>query len=302
MGVSSSSNRSAAAGTRPEDAHSSSLGSRGDAPTTTPGPAVAHAVLRYSCSAGKKAYFVSSHDGWRGRFPMTRSGDDFYAYLNLAPGEYEYRVVVDDVPVLDRARPVAASSVPHEFAGKDGPKANVLSVGEVGTFGADRDDATLFGIGLNPSAAEGWTTQDVAFEETRKHPPTLPAHLRYSPLNSFPEDRRTANLRAATSGALHGGTSLLPMPLSVTVNHTYFQSRDSFDVVGVTTRYYTKYTTTVLYTPSPEWVPHTDPCAELSRIAAASRYTLIDGIGDGNGIPTTALPGGDATPSPAADA
>uniref|UniRef100_A0A0A9XKH3 SNF1-related protein kinase regulatory subunit beta-2 n=1 Tax=Lygus hesperus TaxID=30085 RepID=A0A0A9XKH3_LYGHE len=43
----------------------------------------------------------------------------------------------------------------------------------------------------------------------------------------------------------------LPIPLSVTINHVYFQRREDHAVLGVTTRYCNKFTTVVYYTHLP---------------------------------------------------
>lgn len=43
----------------------------------------------------------------------------------------------------------------------------------------------------------------------------------------------------------------LPLPLSVTINHVYFQRREDHVVAGVTTRYRDKFTTIKYYTHMP---------------------------------------------------
>jgi hypothetical protein len=79
----------------------------------------------------------------------------------------------------------------------------------------------------------GYTEQQ--FAENKKSPPTLPPHLRYTPLNS--------------SKMYAHDPALLPVPLHVTVNHTYFSERETMNVIGITQRYREKFSTAVLYKP-----------------------------------------------------
>ncbi|KAL0479907.1 AMPK-b [Acrasis kona] len=87
----------------------------------------------------------------------------------------------------------------------------------------------------SPRSTEVYGYLEQHFAENKKSPPTLPPHLRYTPLNAskmYPHD-----------------PCLLPVPLHVTVNHTYFSERETMNVIGITQRYKDKFSTAVLYKP-----------------------------------------------------
>lgn len=79
------------------------------------------------------------------------------------------------------------------------------------------------------------------FVENKKTMPTLPPHLKYTPLNATP--RRYPH-----------DPSLLPVPLHVTVNHAYYSEQSNVRMIGITQRYKEKFSTIVLYKPSAEKV------------------------------------------------
>ncbi len=83
---------------------------------------------------------------------------------------------------------------------------------------------------------EEYGQEERVFVETKKAPPLLPPHLRFTPLNS--------NVRSATD------PSILPTPLHVTVNHVYYATQNNISMIGVSQRYRDKFSTILLYKPS----------------------------------------------------
>lgn len=219
--------------------------------------------------------------------PMTPSTDSFFAILQLPPGCHNYRFVVRNAEVVDRTQPLfsgkmaeaeaeAAQGPPPLSADKgakqttvtsgeteaqvrmqeqpraplDGRDANYILLNEaLHQTGASEDDATL-------TAALGdgdWGQEEVMFEENRKFPPIMPLHLRYTPLNTPPTPFRCSPdgrmiLLEDAGGEARPSPEHLPLPLSVTINHVYFQRRDDHAVMGMTTRYGNKCSTIVYYT------------------------------------------------------
>ena len=109
----------------------------------------------------------------------------------------------------------------------------------------------------------GWSQHPPQFEETRKFPPMMPPHLRYTPLNAPPSQTRCDAdgnfIPESDAGGVdggEGGTAVLgpehrPAPLSVTINHIYFQRREDHTLVGITTRYQDKCTSIAYYKHDP---------------------------------------------------
>jgi hypothetical protein len=179
-----------------------------------------------------QVYLASEYSGWKPTIQMCPSEDSFYCIAQLPTGENRVRFIVNGEPFLDASQPT--SSV-------NGVPANVVTASDVLLLAHDEDAAADDG--------RDWGQEEFAFEETRKYPPMLPPHLRYTPLNTPP-----TQIRCARDGTMNiaGQDSLLdpehlPLPLSVTINHVYLQRRDDHTVLGMTTRYGSKFTTVVYY-------------------------------------------------------
>ncbi|CCW68274.1 unnamed protein product [Phytomonas sp. Hart1] len=207
---------------------------------------------------------------------MTPSTDSFYALLELPPGKYKYRFIIDGKEVVDSTQPLApqedTSSLPPttDNEGKDPHENSTNEVNAVLNRVIERRPANLIVLdesslnveetdGYDPIDDEkGWGQEETISEESRKYPPLIPLHLRYTPLNSPPTLVRCArNGCLSVVDASSAGNSdcaqpeHLPLPLSVTINHVYFQRREDHAVMGVTTRHSDKFTTVVYYTPLP---------------------------------------------------
>lgn len=112
-------------------------------------------------------------------------------------------------------------------------------------------------VGGAPAAAEddsGWSQNPPQFEETRKFPPMMPPHLRYTPLNAPPSQFRCdqdGNVVPVTDEGAAVGPEHRPAPLSVTINHMYFQRREDHTLVGITARFRDKATSISYYRHDP---------------------------------------------------
>ncbi|CAD2219159.1 5'-AMP-activated protein kinase, regulatory beta subunit [Angomonas deanei] len=204
--------------------------------------------------------------GWKPH-PMTASTSSFYALLELPPGNHNFRFLVDNAEVVDSTQPLAPSAnqrqvcpaaaagvelvapLPQPTPAADGKPANTMYLNDVLLTTKEDDDIMDDG--------KGWGQEEVKFDESRKYPPLVPLHLRYTPLNTPPTlvrcapDGRLAVMADDQDFTRHMAAEHLPLPLSVTINHVYFQRREDHAVMGVTTRYCNKFTTVVYYTHLP---------------------------------------------------
>jgi hypothetical protein len=179
-------------------------------------------------------HVISEFDGWR-PIEMSPSGDDFFAVVDMPRGDQGFKFLVDSVEQIDPSQPTRP-------AANGQGQVNIVTVSDAMLTAKDDHDVALDGD-------EGWGQECAAFDETRKLPPILPPHLRYTPLNTPPTQYRCSREGnvAAVATDLALDPEHLPVPLSVTINHVYFQNREDHVVVGVTTRYRSKFTSVVYY-------------------------------------------------------
>ncbi|KPA84064.1 hypothetical protein ABB37_02180 [Leptomonas pyrrhocoris] len=272
----------AARHTDPNRAHSSSRGSLPNMPSVGGANQGASAttfpiVLRYQdqdvralIESRRAVYVAVEAMNWQ-PLPMTPSTDSFYALLELPAGNHNYRFLVNGVEAVDSSQPLAPSSatanlpvppqptpdttlppgvtasqpLPRPSPARDGKPANTIFLNDV--LLTTREDDDIMDNG------EGWGQEPIMFEESRKYPPIVPLHLRYTPLNTPPtlvrcsRDGRMAVMDSGLENNPRMPPEHLPLPLSVTINHVYFQRREDHAVMGVTTRYCNKFTTVVYY-------------------------------------------------------
>ena len=174
------------------------------------------------------------YDGWQLR-DMSKSSEDFFHTAMVPPGPLAYKFFVNGAECIDPTQPGRPAT-------SAGGAANIITVSDA--LLASRDDEA--------AAADdtvGWGQQAVTFEETRKLPPILPPHMRYTPLSNPPTQYRVdqAGIVAAVPDGIAVDPEHLPMPLSVTINHVYFQRRDDHVVAGITSRFKNKFTSVVYY-------------------------------------------------------
>ncbi|EPY28368.1 5'-AMP-activated protein kinase, regulatory beta subunit [Strigomonas culicis] len=229
------------------------------------------AVLRYAdqdvkmlIEKKKQVFVMVEQQQWK-PVPMTASTDSFYALVELPPGNHNFRFKVDNSDVVDSTQNLAptgreqrphvqqsvemSTPVPAPLPTKDGRPANTFFLNDV-LLTTREDDDTM-------DDGKGWGQEETMFEESRKYPPIVPLHLRYTPLNTPPTlvrcgpDGRLSVMESTGDFTRHMAAEHLPLPLSVTINHVYFQRRENHAVMGVTTRYCNKFTTVVYYTHLP---------------------------------------------------
>lgn len=177
------------------------------------------------------------------RVPLVRTADrSFLTMIPLPPGVYEYKLIVDKVLTCDPNAPtVTAAATDAAIAAALGPKftrdpvhigiCNVVSLQRHATRVRTPSPPPLTSTGPDPAAAAadaaaqerlrffglvgsgagpaddggGWCTTPFAFTESKKFPPAVPPHLRYTPLNTPRTTRRGGPAEVAPEAAAGGG-------------------------------------------------------------------------------------------------
>jgi 5'-AMP-activated protein kinase regulatory beta subunit len=200
----------------------------------------------------RTVHLAGSWDQWKRKIPLVRSTNDFSTIINLNPGRYEYKFLVDGKWIVD-----------DELSKTDNPMGsqnNVINIDEAdfAVFDAlDRDLASsnageamrkMNTTGVQPSHD---TPNDRELEKLREftqvppdrrdfekaaNPPILPPHLLQVILNKDTPVQCDPNV--------------LPEPNHVMLNHLYALSiKDGVMVLSATHRHRKKYVTTLLYKP-----------------------------------------------------
>lgn len=200
----------------------------------------------------KHVYLTGSWDNWRKKIPLVKSTSDFSTIINLNPGRYEYKFLVDGKWMVD--------DMIAKTDNQMGSQNNVLSIDEAdfAVFDAlDKDLASsnageamrsMNSTGAQPSQD---TPNDRELERLREftqqlpdrrdfekaaNPPILPPHLLQVILNKDTPVQCDPNV--------------LPEPNHVMLNHLYALSiKDGVMVLSATHRHRKKYVTTLLYKP-----------------------------------------------------
>ncbi|AAZ13012.1 hypothetical protein, conserved [Trypanosoma brucei brucei TREU927] len=210
-------------------------------------------VIRYAAhdvrsllSSNEKVYVAVESLNWS-KLPMTASEDSFYAIVELPQGPQRFRFVVGETEVVDTAQPIEdiAEGTPlleprGDVGHKGETRANVIHVNKALLLTKEDEEV--------PDDGSGWGQEEIIHKEDRKHPPIMPVHLRYTPVNTPLTAARCALdgfMRTTDEDTV--SPENLPIPLSVTVNHVYFQRREDHCVTAMTTRFCNKYSTMVYY-------------------------------------------------------
>lgn len=183
-------------------------------------------VIRCSAPKGATVEMHAEFFQWK---PMPMSASDPYFIIAYMPkGGQKVYFTVNGERKVDSSLPVEDDC-------------NVVTVSEA--LLATKTDEDII---ADPT---GWGQEQTVFEDTRKYPPILPPHLRYTPLNTPPTQYRCAadGSMSDTTTAEYLDPEHLPLPLSVTINHVYFQRREDHTLMGATTRHRNKYTTIIYY-------------------------------------------------------
>eukprot|EP01080_Neovahlkampfia_damariscottae_P002346 gene2346-2814_t len=191
---------------------------------------------------GRKVSLIGSFNNWKEQIPMNLIPDEkepmFVVILNIPAGEHTYKFIVDDLYKIDQNQPKKLD--------QSGNIHNVIVVTENGQQKEKekeiKDDSKMQEDDIlefkeEDQQDDGFGQEEHVFVETKKNPPTIPPHLRYTPLNS-------------TAPTHDHDPTIVPIPLMVTLNHTYFTSSQDLEAIGITSRFREKYSTVVLYKPN----------------------------------------------------
>jgi 5'-AMP-activated protein kinase regulatory beta subunit len=180
---------------------------------------------------GTDVYVVGSFSNWQQKVPLDRTGAEMSTTIDLAPGKYEYKFVVDGEWRCSGDQMMTKDNLGNEN--------NFIEVRERQDSAPTKgtDSSTEPSAPSPPSPLSSYTSEIELTDDYSKEPPTLPPHLKLSLLNHAP---------------WRNDPHLLPVPQHVTVNHLYTApSVEGVMVMGVTNRFRTKFVTTVLYTNVP---------------------------------------------------
>ncbi|CAK5086494.1 unnamed protein product [Meloidogyne enterolobii] len=201
----------------------------------------------------KHVYLTGSWDNWKRKIPLVKSTNDFTTIIDLCPGRYEYKFLVDGRWMVDDSGVKTDNPM--------GSQNNVISIDEqdFAVFDAlDKDlQASNAGEAMRMMNTTGAaqpthdTPNDRELERLREftqqlpdrrdfekasNPPILPPHLLQVILNKDTPVQCDPNV--------------LPEPNHVMLNHLYALSiKDGVMVLSATHRHRKKYVTTLLYKP-----------------------------------------------------
>eukprot|EP00842_Homolaphlyctis_polyrhiza_P001984 jgi/Hompol1/2787/HPOL_000379-RA len=200
---------------------------------------------------GKSVYITGTFNNWKQKIKLAKSGDEFQAVVEMAPGTHRFKFIVDDEWRYSEDMPITSDA--------EGNLVNYLEVtdeqGDQQGDGLDGlsyldDHGSSLAAPRPESPIESYTSETPTYLQSGRFragrnsveslpfdpPPTLPPHLQRVILNS----------KAISAKEPY----VLPAPTHVTLNHLYACSiRDGVMAIGCTTRYRKKYITTVLYKP-----------------------------------------------------
>ncbi|CAD5235036.1 unnamed protein product [Bursaphelenchus xylophilus] len=197
-------------------------------------------------------HLAGSWDQWKSKIPLVKSTNDFSTIINLNPGDYEYKFLVDGKWMVDSQA---------NKSERNGDMCNVMNIDEADfeVFNAlDKDmEASNAGVAMKKMNSTGVqqpshdTPNDREIEKLREftqqlpdrrdfekapNPPVLPPHLLQVILNK--------------DTPVSCDPNVLPEPNHVMLNHLYALSiKDGVMVLSATHRHRKKYVTTLLYKP-----------------------------------------------------
>lgn len=191
--------------------------------------AVVPTVLQWS-QGGHSVYVTGSFNAWGERIPLRRSGNDCVVCLNLLPGTYQYKFIVDNEWRFAADQPTVRDEM--------GNINNCITVEDQSVFMREDQPSGFFDNNQN------LYTQALPDEITlAKEPPQAPSHLWCLPLN-FP---------MLTEPRI-GSETLLP-PLNVTITHLTVMDSAQTNILAVTHRVRTKCVTIVFIKPAHQTPP-----------------------------------------------
>ncbi|XP_015694992.1 SNF1-related protein kinase regulatory subunit beta-1-like [Oryza brachyantha] len=176
---------------------------------------------------GKNVYIEGSWDNWKSKKVVHKCGKDHCIMLQLASGVYRYRFIVDGERRFQPDRPCETDII--------GTISNLVDVHDF--IPESVDGVSELMAPLSPDSSYGLVAPDE--KEFAKEPPTLPAQLHLGVLNS----------RGSSSEKEAGECA---KPKHNVLDHVFIgKGWGSHPTVvaplGITSRFQSKYVTTVLY-------------------------------------------------------
>eukprot|EP01084_Bolivina_argentea_P242036 406148_1 len=191
---------------------------------------------------GRVVYVAYSGDNWSHKYRMHRSHNDFSLIMEIRPGVYHYKFIVDN-------QWRCARNQKHVRDG-NGAYSNVLDVM------SHSYQRIVDGKEHTRKREKHYTQNTAQSDHYVQDPPICPIHLHHVVLNGDEDDDDLGSDKHDDVGVkAKTNTMELPKPLRVSLNHLYVSddgsSREEEDVatLGMTERYKDKFFTTVYYTP-----------------------------------------------------
>lgn len=226
--------------------------------------AVVPTVLQWA-QGGASVYVTGSFNAWGERILMRRSGNECVVCLNLVPGTYQYKFIVDNEWRFAADQPTVRDEM--------GNINNCITVEDQSLYMREENKSGF----LSEEGGANHYTQALPDAITlAKEPPQAPVHLWCLSLN----------VPLITEPCVAGWT--LPPPLHVTLNHLNIIRTAPTCTLAATTRVRHKHVTIVLVKPraaplswGPAMLTGGGGAGEAERDAAA--HSLGFGVGAGGG-------------------
>ena len=199
---------------------------------------------------GKKVYVTGTWDNWKTRIPLNKSANDFSIITPLPAGIHQYKFIVD-------GHWKHATEQPSCFDAQ-GHATNCLEIQAVlGSLEEDIPAAAPFDDRGGAGSPPGEYGQITSIEEL---PPTGPGSQSRAALFDYskPPPALPPQLQKSVLNVMHFEEEplMLPLPHHVMLNHLYLMRRDTrvtqdqdMVILGITTRYKSKFLSTVFYKP-----------------------------------------------------
>eukprot|EP00310_Coccolithus_braarudii_P017160 CAMPEP_0183338512 /NCGR_PEP_ID=MMETSP0164_2-20130417/5776_1 /TAXON_ID=221442 /ORGANISM="Coccolithus pelagicus ssp braarudi, Strain PLY182g" /LENGTH=319 /DNA_ID=CAMNT_0025508373 /DNA_START=45 /DNA_END=1004 /DNA_ORIENTATION=- len=241
----------ASAGFAQAGSSGSACGTRNSVSTDAPREnSVVPTVLQWS-QGGNSVYVTGSFNAWGERIPMKRSGQDCVVCLNLLPGTYQYKFIVDN-----EWRFAADQSTVRDEMGNIN---NLVQVEDQNLFMREEPMSGFF----SDNAPNPYTQALPDVITLAKEPPQAPAHLWCLPLN------------VPTLLEPHTAALSLQTPLSVTLTHLGVHLGSPTLTLGVTRRFRHKFVTIIIYKPHQESCSHEQAAAEAAASVESFRVPAL---------------------------
>jgi len=192
-------------------------------------------VMFHWSLGGNEVFVAYSGDSWAQKYRMQRSHGDFSLIMEIEPGVYHYKFIVDN----------QWRCAPDQKYVRDanGAYSNVVDVRSHSYRRLIEEQRKKRALHKEQEKYKYSQSLPSPEQYTQRDPPLCPLHLHKVILNNNDDDRKHRG-RAKN-------TMELPKPLRVSLNHLYVSDKREEEVVtlGMTERFKDKFFTTVYYTP-----------------------------------------------------